>query len=92
MARKVCSDTFLYQFEDQLRALRDKDYAYTSLQLYVAGIPEPWEFVAEDEFEFHESTGVLVVRDGPTDETGHDNAEVPEYVFRLDAIVATRLV
>ena len=46
----------------------------------------------EDEFEFHEDTGVLIVRDGPTDENGHDNAEVPEYVFRLEAIVATQLV
>jgi hypothetical protein len=34
----------------------------------------------------------LIVRDGPTDEEGHDNADVPEYVFRLDAVVATQLV
>ena len=37
-------------------------------------------------------TGVLVVRDGPTDEDGHDNADVPEYVFRLDSVVACQLV
>ena len=35
---------------------------------------------------------MLIVRDGPTGEDGQDNADVPEYVFRLDAIVATQLV
>ncbi len=58
----------------------------------MAGITEPWEFLADDEFEFHENTGVLIVRDGPSDENGHDNAEIPEYVFRLEAVVATQLV
>ena len=50
------------------------------------------EFTAEDDFEFYEETGVLVVRDGPTNENGHDNARVPEYVFRLEAIVASQLI
>jgi hypothetical protein len=56
------------------------------------GVPEAWEFSAEDEFDFHPDSGVLIVRDGPTDESGHDNAEVPEYVFRLEALVASQLV
>jgi hypothetical protein len=92
MARKAPSSTFVHQIKRQLLSLRDPDYAYAAVHLFVAGITEPWEFVAEDEFEFHESTGVLIVRDGPTDENGHDNADVPEHVFRLDAIVATQLV
>jgi hypothetical protein len=92
MARKVTSTTFRHEVERQLMSLRDPDYAYEGLLVYVAGIPEPWKFVAADELEFHEDTGVLVARDGPTDENGHDNAEVPEHVFRLDAIVATQLV
>jgi hypothetical protein len=92
MARKVSSGTFIHHVKDQLRALRDADYSYTRLHLYVAGVSAPWEFAAEDEFEFHEDAGVLIVRDGPTGENGHDNAEVPEYVFRLDSVVATQLV
>ncbi len=92
MARKVRSETFIHQIKHQLLALRDPSYAYRTLHLYVAGITEPWEFRGEDEFEFHEDTGVLIVRDGPTDESGNDNGEVPEYVFRLDAIVAAQLV
>ena len=92
MVRKIPSETFLHQVKRQLLSLRDTDYGYTALHVYVAGVSEPWEFVAEDVFEFHEDAGVLIVRDGPTDENGHDNAEVPEYVFRLDAVVATQLV
>jgi hypothetical protein len=91
MARKALSDSFVHQVKRQLLALRAADHGYTALRVYVAGAADPWEFAAEDEFEFHEETGVLVVRDGPTGENGHDNAEVPEYVFRLDAVVATQL-
>jgi hypothetical protein len=92
MARKVTSSTFLHEIKRQLLSLRDPDYAYEALLVYVAGISKPWKFVAQDELEFHEDTGVMIARDGPTDENGHDNAEIPENVFRLDAIVATQLV
>lgn len=92
MARKVVDPTFTDHIRQQLAFLRDPSYLYEAIQLYVSGISDPWEFSASDEFEFHEDTGVLIVRDGPTDESGHDNADVPEYVFRLEAIVATQLV
>lgn len=92
MPRKTLSSTFADHIKQQLVFLRDPDYVYGALQIFVSGINEPWVFAAGDEFDFHESTGVLIVRDGPTGEDGHDNAEVPEYVFRLDAIVATQLV
>jgi hypothetical protein len=92
MARKVLSSTFTQQIKEQLLALREVEQGYAALHVYVAGIAEPWEFLGQDEFEFHEGTGVLIVRDGPSDDAGRDNAEVPEYVFRLEAIVATQLV
>ena len=71
---------------------RQEEYSYSALHVYVAGVPEPWVFEPDDEFKFNEESGLLIVRDGPTDEDNNDNAEVPEYVFRLDAIVATQLV
>lgn len=92
MPRKILCPTFTDHIKQQLLFLRHPDYVYEALQIYVSGIGEPWEFTASDEFEFHEDTGVLIVRDGPTGEDGHDNAEVPEYVFRLETIVATQLV
>lgn len=92
MPRKTLGPSFTDHMRQQLGFLRDSDYVYEAIQVYVSGIAEPWEFTAGDEFEFHEDTGVLIVRDGPTGEDGHDNADVPEYVFRLDAIVATQLV
>jgi hypothetical protein len=92
MARKTLSSTFIDEMRRQLNYLRDAQYAYRALQLYVAGVDGPWEFAGNDEFEFHEDTGVLIVRDGPSDEEGQANEEVPEYVFRLEAIVAAQLV
>ena len=92
MARKLAALTFTDQVRQQLMFLRHPEYQYGALHLYVTGVAEPWEFGPEDEFEFNDETGVLVVRDGPTDEDGHDNADVPEYVFRLDSIVACQLV
>jgi hypothetical protein len=92
MGRKLAALTFSDQVRQQLMFLRHPEYQYRALHLYVGGVPEPWEFGPEDEFEFNEDTGVLVVRDGPTDEDGHDNADVPEYVFRLDSVVACQLV
>jgi hypothetical protein len=90
MRRKV-ERTFAEQVRQQLLYLRDPQYGYRALHLYVAGVAEPWEFGGGDEFEFHDEAGVLIVRDGPSDENGHDNAEVPEHVFRLDAVVASQL-
>ncbi len=92
MARKLAALTFTDQVRQQLMFLRHPEYQYRAIHLYVGGVSEPWEFGPEDEFEFNEDTGVLVVRDGPTDEDGHDNADVPEYVFRLEAVVACQLV
>ena len=92
MARKLVALTFADQVRQQLLYLRHPDYEYSAIHLYVAGVADPWEFGPEDEFDFNEETGVLVVRDGPTDEDGHDNADVPEYVFRLESIVASQLV
>ena len=91
MARKTLSTTFVDEIRRQLAYLRDSQYAYRAVQLHVAGVEGPWEFGGSDEFEFHEDTGVLIVRDGPCGKNDPDN-DVPEYVFRLDAIVATQLV
>lgn len=90
MKGKAPSETFVGQVEQQLEFLRDEDCTYSALHVYVAGVPEPWVFEPDDDFNFNEESGLLIVRDGPTDT--YDNAEVPEYVFRLDAIVATQLV
>jgi hypothetical protein len=92
MRRQTTPETFVAHVQEQLRFLRDPDYHYSALHVYVAGVPEPWEFAADDELEFNEEAGLLVARDGPTDEDNYDNADVPEYVFRLDAIIATQLV
>jgi hypothetical protein len=92
MARKTLSSTFIGEIKRQLSYLRDPRYEYHALQVYVAGVAGPWEFAAGDEFEFHEDTGVLIVRDGPSDEKGHGNEDVPEYVFRIESIVAAQLV
>ncbi len=92
MRSKAPDRTFIDQIKQQLLCLRGPHHGYRALRVYVAGAPEPWEFGACDEFEFHDGSGVLIVRDGPTDENGHDNAEVPEHVFRLDAVVASQLI
>jgi hypothetical protein len=91
MARKSTSGTFIQQIKRQLLSLLDSRTGYESLHVYVAGISEPWPFASQAEFEFHEDTNVLIVRTGASDENGHDG-EVPEYVFRLDSIVATQLM
>jgi hypothetical protein len=88
----VRADSFCQLVRQQIEHLRDQGWGYRALQVYVAGIAAPWEFGVHDEFEFHESTGVLIVRDGPSHSEGYDNAAVPEYVFRLESIVATQLV
>jgi hypothetical protein len=92
MARKTLSSTFVDEIRRQLGFLRDGGFTYRALQLHVGGVDGPWEFAAGDEFEFHEDTGVLIVRDGPSDDKGHANEDVPEYVFRIESIVAAQLV
>ena len=92
MARKTLSSTFLDEIRKQLAYLRDPEYGYRILQVHVAGVAGPWEFGAADEFDFHEETGVLIVRDGPGDEEDQAGEDVPEYVFRIESIVATQLV
>ena len=56
-----------------------------NLHVYIAGVPEPWEFGRDDDFDFNEDSGFLIVRRGPTDEDNNNNADVPESVFHLNA-------
>jgi hypothetical protein len=91
MATRSMPDTFIQQVKWQLLSLLQPEHGYESLHVYVAGVPKPWRFAAQAEFEFHEDTRVLIVRKGSADENGNES-EAPEYVFRLDAIVATQLV
>jgi hypothetical protein len=88
MKTKALSETFVDQIKQQLKFLRDDEYVYSALHVYVAGVAEPWEFEPGDEFDFHQDSGFLIVRRAPTD----DIADVPEAVFRLGNIVATQLV
>ena len=79
---------FIAKVREQIEFLRDDEYNYNLLRVYVSGIAVPWEFGPADEFEF-EGNEVLVVRVGPTAE--HENAGVPEYAFPLRHVVATEL-
>ena len=92
MKTKTLSETFVGQIKQQLEFLQDPEYGYSALHIYVAGVPEHWEFGRDDDFDFNEDSGFLIVRRGPTDEDNNDNADVPESVFRLGNIVATELV
>jgi hypothetical protein len=69
---------FLAKIREQIKFLRDHQYAYNQLLVYVPGIAEPWVFGRADEFDF-DGDQVLVVRMGPTRE--HGNGEVPEAVL-----------
>jgi hypothetical protein len=89
MKAKALPQTFVGQIKQQLEFLHDADYIYSALHVYVAGVPEPWEFGPDDDFDFHEDSGFLIVRRDPTN---NDNADVPEAVFRLGNIVATQLI
>ncbi len=89
MKAKTVPETFVGQIKEQLEFLQDEEYTYSALHVYVAGVPEPWEFGPDDDFEFHEDSGFLIVRRDPTN---NESADVPEAVFRLDNIVATQLV
>jgi hypothetical protein len=79
---------FVAKVREQLKFLRDEEYNYDELHVYVSGIAEPWVFGPEDEFTFdgHE---VMVVRVGPSQV--QDNAGVPEYLFPIRHVVATQL-
>ncbi len=79
---------FVEKIREQIAFLRDGEYVYDELRVYVSGIAEPWVFGPEDEFDF-DGDEVLVVRDGPARE--HENEGVPEYVFPLRQVVATEL-
>jgi hypothetical protein len=79
---------FVAKIREQIKFLRDHQYAYNQLLVYVSGIAEPWAFGRADEFDF-DGDQLLIVRSGPTKE--HDNGEVPEYVFPLRHVVATEL-
>ncbi len=78
---------FVAKVREQIRCLKDDDYNYVQLRVYVSGIEDPWPFGRADEFEFGDD--VLIVREGPT--TEHENEGVPEYVFPLRHVVATEL-
>lgn len=81
-------ETFIAKVREQIAFLRDEEYAYDELRVYVSGIADPWVFGPDDEFEL-EGDEVLVVRVGPTKE--NENEEVPEYAFPLRQVVATEL-
>ena len=61
--------------EDDIRIIRELIERVDPVQLYVAGVEGPWEFAAGDEFEFHDDTGVLIVRYGPCTEDEHANED-----------------
>ena len=73
----------------QVEYLKNDDYSYDQLAIYVSGIDTPWEFGEDDEFEFS-AEDLLIVRLGPTEE--NQNSGVPEVVFPLRHIVATELL
>ena len=79
---------FIAKVREQIEFLRDEEYNYDELRVYVSGIADPWVFGPADEFEF-DGDEVLVVRVGPTEE--NENEGVPEYVFPLRQVVATEL-
>lgn len=79
---------FISKIRQQIAFLKDEEYSYDELRVYVSGISEPWIFEPVDEFEI-EGQEVLVIRSGPIDE--NNNEGVAEYVFPLRHIVATEL-
>lgn len=82
-----CRDC-IHREDPQIDLLRNEEYGYDELRVYVCGIGEPWVFGPDDEFEF-DGDELLVIRDGPTEE--QENEGVPEYVFPLRHVVATHL-
>ncbi len=88
--REATAGTFLELLQEQIDLLQSGDYGYSQLEVYTAGAADPWTFGPEDELDIRAEQGLLVARDGPSDEQG--NEDVPEYVIRLDAIVGSQLV
>lgn len=84
------AETFVELLRQQFEFLQSDDYEYTHLDIYTAGSDEPWSFGPSIEWAIHEEEGLLVARDGPSDEYGSEG--VPEYVIRLNAIVGSQLV
>jgi hypothetical protein len=82
--------SFVELLQQQIDILQGGIYEYTHLNVYTAGTDDPWPFSWEDELEIHAEQGILVARDGPSDEEGNEG--IPEYVTRLDAIVGSQLV
>jgi hypothetical protein len=85
---RTAETAFLAKVREQIAFLRDDEYAYDELHVYVSGIAEPWVFGPDDEFEF-DGDELLVVRTGPSDVW--ENEGVPECVFPLRQVVATEL-
>ena len=79
---------FIVKIREQVEFLKNEDYSYDELHVYVSGIAEPWPFGRDHEFKF-EGDELLVVRAGPPEE--QDNEGVPEVVFPIRHIVATEL-
>jgi hypothetical protein len=84
----VAEAAFIAKINGQVGFLKDREYNYDLLRVYVSGIARPWSFGREDEFEF-DGDELLVVRVGPSKEI--ENEGVPEYVFPIRQIVATEL-
>ena len=80
---------FVCQINQQLEILQGGEYEYWALHVYVKGVPEPWQIEPGDECVLNEDSGLLIYRANPDE---WDNADVPENVIRLKAIVATQLV
>ncbi len=79
---------FVVKIREQIAFLRNDEYNYDELRVYVSGIADPWVFGPDDEFKF-DGDEILVVLVGPTVE--YENQGVPEYVFPLRHVVATEL-
>ncbi len=83
-------ETFVELLRQQIATLQNDEYEYTHLDIYTAGTEVPWRFDFGSELEIDTEQGLLVARDGSSDELGNEG--VPEYVIRLDAIVGSQLV
>ncbi len=83
-------EAFVELLCQQIETLQSGEYEYERLDIYTKGSDEPWSFDHGSELDIRPEQGVLVARDGPSNEKG--NEDVPEYVIRLDAIVGSQLV
>jgi hypothetical protein len=87
---ETTASRFVELLQQQIEILRGGEYEYEYIDIYTAGADVPWRFGPEDELQIDAAQGVLVARDGPSNEEG--NEHVPEYVIRMDAIVGSQLV